>query len=329
MLTGAGGLAAVGSVSVVLCTFRGERFLCRQLQSIVDQSRAVDRIYLVDDQSDDATVHVAEEFLGRLPLAISRNHSRVGAVGNFGRAMALTDEDAVVLCDQDDIWHPLKVERLMSALDQAPCGLLVASDAGLIYESGERRAATASLSSSLGTSSAADWSPSDWMHALLKRNRISGATCAIRRELLDIALPVPEGFWHDEWLALVAAACDGIVWVDDCLTEYRIHDDNAAGLRGTGMTAVVVGAVYGGADHHAAKAAKFELLAAHLRRVGPRVALGRLQQVEAAASFWRRRSALPPSLVQRARFVADTLRADGYATFADGLKSAARDLLGV
>jgi hypothetical protein len=146
--------------------------------------------------------------------------------------------------------------------------------------------------------------------------------------LLDIALPIPPGFWHDEWLALVAAACDGIVWIEDCLTDYRIHNNNAAGLRGIGVTAFVTGALSGGLAHHAAKAARLQLLVDRLRSLGPRVVPERLQQAEAAVAFWACRASLPRSVGRRTAIVAAMVRSDAYTNYGDGLKSALRDLLG-
>lgn len=316
------------SVSVVLCTFNGATYLREQLTSLREQSVRPEQIVVSDDASVDHSVALLEaeaHAIARTVRLIRATENR-GAVANFSSALALAEGDLVFLCDQDDRWHPDKVERLREAL-AAPGRLMVVSDARIIDRTG---AATGeALSGRLGLGSAGRWSGSDWLLALLRRNRVAGATCAVRRDLLELALPIPDGFWHDEWLALVAAACDGLVWLGECLTDYRIHERNTAGLRGTGLRAVVTGAIAGGRAHHAAKAAKLQALADHLRLHGDRVSPARLQQVEAAVAFWCGRASLPASFARRAARVADMVKSHGYVRFGDGAKSALRDLLGV
>ena len=57
----------------------------------------------------------------------------------------------------------------------------------------------------------------------------------IRSSLLKQALPVPEGWVHDEWLALVAAAQGGVVFREDSLIRYRQHGGNEIGAAKTDL----------------------------------------------------------------------------------------------
>ena len=47
----------------------------------------------------------------------------------------------------------------------------------------------------------------------------------------DLALPIPDGWIHDEWLAIVAAATGRTAIVDAALTDYRQHGGNQIGAR--------------------------------------------------------------------------------------------------
>jgi glycosyltransferase involved in cell wall biosynthesis len=49
-------------VSVVVCTYNGEKYLRDQLQSILDQTRPPDEIIISDDGSTDSTLEIIEEF---------------------------------------------------------------------------------------------------------------------------------------------------------------------------------------------------------------------------------------------------------------------------
>lgn len=52
---------------------------------------------------------------------------------------------------------------------------------------------------------------------------------AFKTELRDKALPIPQSWSHDAWLALVAAAQGDIVAVPTPLISYRQHATNAVG----------------------------------------------------------------------------------------------------
>ena len=55
----------------------------------------------------------------------------------------------------------------------------------------------------------------------------------IRSSLLEQALPVPDGWIHDEWLALVAATQGGVVFHPRALIRYRQHGTNEIGASKT------------------------------------------------------------------------------------------------
>jgi hypothetical protein len=55
----------------------------------------------------------------------------------------------------------------------------------------------------------------------------------IRSSLLEQALPIPEGWVHDEWLALVAAIQGGVVFQEDLIVRYRQHGNNEIGASKT------------------------------------------------------------------------------------------------
>ena len=67
--------------------------------------------------------------------------------------------------------------------------------------------------------------------ALLRRNLATGATTMLRRRCATVALPIPPGWIHDEWLAIVAAATGRTAIVDAALTDYRQHGGNQIGAR--------------------------------------------------------------------------------------------------
>ena len=315
-------------VDVVLCTFNGERHLTAQLQSLEFQTRRPDRLLISDDGSTDETLSIVQRFADRLPIEVSVNPTRLGASANFGRVLERSAQaDVILLCDQDDIWFPEKIETLVRALADEPNALLAFSDAQLIDGAGVPMRGT--LRAALGAEGIAGWPPQAVVEALLRRNLVTGATAAIRRPLLDFALPMPPGFWHDEWLAMIAASMGALVAVDRPLMSYRIHAANAAGLRGIGARAVVSGAFRGGQEFRRTKAERIARLADGLRMRSGTRPVPFLRVVEDALLHWRARAELPEDLLPRLAVVRNQLRARAYHRYSSGWRSAARDLFDV
>ena len=224
------------NVSVVVCTYNGEKFLREQLQSILEQTRPPDEIIISDDGSSDSTLDIVDEIRAS---ATSNNSQRwrvltretpVGVSGNFASALLEAGGDFIALSDQDDVWEPDRLERALGEFRDSV--LLVHSDATLIDASGQPMGTLLSAlrltgreKSSLLRGRALD--------VLLRRNVITGATTVIRSSLVRQALPIPEGWVHDEWLGLMAAIQDGVVFVDSPLIRYRQHGSNEIGANKT------------------------------------------------------------------------------------------------
>ena len=209
------GPAAGVKVSVVVCTYNWERFLAEQLQSILDQTHPPDDIIVSDDGSSDSTLDKVAEFRSRdrgakrPQLTVRSRKKPLGVAGNFAYALMKARGEFIALADQDDVWEPNRLERGLAGFrDDA---LLVHSDATIIDEVGHP---TGSLMSALRLTNGERRSllSGNAVDALLRRNLVTGATTIIRASLLQQALPIPEGWVHDEWLALVAAAQGGVVF---------------------------------------------------------------------------------------------------------------------
>ncbi len=134
------------------------------------------------------------------------------------------ETDLFAFCDQDDVWMPDRLSTGYQRL-KATGAELVHSDASLIDAQG------AAIAPSLFA--AENRTASDGLNDLLTRNTVTGMTMLMRRRLVTAALPFPpqDGvhFYHDLWLALVAAARGKIARVDRPLVKYRQHGGNAVG----------------------------------------------------------------------------------------------------
>lgn len=233
-------------VEVLLCTYNGSAHLHEQLDSILRQTRPVDRLTIHDDASTDATVALLRDWIAGLDAAwrarvwLHAHAVNRGYAGNFGQAVAGAEGDVLLLCDQDDVWEPDKVAALLAAL--GPGGPdLVFSD-GLAVDAAGRPLPRPGVLAAHGLTPRARRRFADEAFAqLLRRNVVNGAACALRRTAAQAALPVPAGLPHDHWFALWCAAHGGVALLPRALYRYRQHAHNVIGLGSQGLVERMLG----------------------------------------------------------------------------------------
>ncbi|MGV8970445.1 MAG: glycosyltransferase family 2 protein [Microbacteriaceae bacterium] len=232
------------SVSVALCTHNGERFIEAQLRSILDQTVLPFEIVLSDDDSTDATLATAQcvfdEWVSENPesvvtLRVLHNRPALRVAKNFEQAILACTGDLIALCDQDDVWRPERLAAIGEIFAARPEVLLVHSDARLVDSEGQPLGTNL-----LSTLRVSQWerdsiNSGDALTVLIRRNLVTGATAVIRGECARTAMPVPDGWIHDEWLAVTAAAHGEIVLDDRALIDYRQHENNQIGATSLGL----------------------------------------------------------------------------------------------
>lgn len=224
------------STYIVLATFNGGVFLKEQIDSLIAQSETSWTLLIRDDGSVDGTVNVIEEYVQkdeRIQMVGNGENSRCSALGNFSSLLASAHEagaEYVFCCDQDDVWEPQKLARMLDRLTQlegrgrAP--VLLHHDLIVVDESLELLA-----DSFIGLMRL---NPADQNNPqrLLSRNEVTGCAMACNRSLLEIALPVSDrAVMHDWWLALCAGYFGRLAFVPDKLVKYRQHGENAIGAK--------------------------------------------------------------------------------------------------
>lgn len=208
-------------VSIPLATYNGERFLRKQLDSIYGQTWDYFEVIAADDCSSDSTVAILEEYHQRYGLIYSINERNLGFVRNFERLLGRCSGDYIALADQDDIWLPDKLTKLVATIGDAS---LVYSDAKFIDS--DDNEVTGRLLDEAGVR-LPDGKP---FEQLVCSTCVTGCTVLFRSGLLELALPIPPyETYHDWWIAVSATRMDGIRRLDECLTLYRQHDSNITG----------------------------------------------------------------------------------------------------
>ena len=218
----------MAKVSIVLATYNGEKYLPQMLDSLLSQTRQADFIVAVDDGSKDSTVKILQDYAQKLPLQIHPLPQNTGHRAAFSKALELartqlSDDDLIALADQDDIWHPQKIEVLERKIRTSD---LVFGDAQVIDAD--------------GNTIADSWREMDRIpkHLSVKAlltgfTNVTGCMALFKAGLLAHVLPIPKGVpVHDQWITLCAAVHGGYIPVNDKVIRYRIHGANAIGGAG-------------------------------------------------------------------------------------------------
>lgn len=125
-------------ISIAFATFNGEKYIMSQLESLQKQTLLPDEIIFVDDGSSDKTLDILKKFSvsSSIQMKIIINDENLHFTGNFLKAASLCSGEIIVFCDQDDLWHPQKIETCVAEFEKQSADLLV-HEGRIINEAGE------------------------------------------------------------------------------------------------------------------------------------------------------------------------------------------------
>ncbi|GAB3616024.1 hypothetical protein GCM10027416_05810 [Okibacterium endophyticum] len=317
-------------VSVALCTFNGAGYLGEQLRSILNQTTPPDEIVISDDGSTDATLDIVGEVLGaaRVHHRVLRNTTSLGVTGNFERAIRETRGDVIVLCDQDDVWHPDRIERALAEFTDRPDLALLFADARMVDAAGTPLGYRLFDALEISEDDRRLLHGGRGFEVLLRRNLATGATVAFRRALLDVALPFPAEWVHDEWLAILAAATMRVDMLDEPLVDYRQHGRNEIGMREPSLRQKIGRVLQHRGSRNRDIAARTGALVEKLASLGDRVQRADLTAARGKLRIERMRAELPPNRLARVVPVLREARSGDYERYtSQGRREILRDLL--
>lgn len=212
-------------ISVVMCSYNGGKYIREQLDSILSQTYPLYEIIIQDDGSTDDTCEIIEEYQAKYSIIkLIRNERNLGFNLNFLDAITKATGDFIATSDQDDIWEPVKIERLLNCLETRG-GQVSFGRSDSFNDKGER------------VRFFDERTPNYSVERLILANIAPGHNMLIRKEFIK-NLSVPQfqiyykWFW-DEYIAVVAAAREELVFCNEYLVHYRRHADQATGASST------------------------------------------------------------------------------------------------
>lgn len=218
--------------SVALCTYNGEKYIKEQLDSILNQSVPVDEIVICDDNSNDATHDIINQYCSEFPNIIKFHINEVNlrSVKNFEKAISLCTNEIIFLSDQDDIWHLEKVKHFIAYFENNPNIDVVASNGYCIDDNSKvhDKYAVWDIPQFL-----TDRGVAFNYHKIIcyVSNIATGASMAFRKSICDEILPFPimKDFHHDEWIAILSSKRNAFVMLPEKYFYYRIHENQQVG----------------------------------------------------------------------------------------------------
>jgi len=225
-------------ISVAMTTYNGEKYIQKQLISLLNQTRKADEIIIADDKSSDNTALIVGNFISDNKLdnwTYYVNNENLGFVKNFKNVISITTGDLIFLCDQDDIWLPEKIEELENLFEKNSKAMAINSSFNFINETDEpflipQKPNTSNQNIINYIISQDDFVPVNF-NTIIRYNISPGCTMAFKSELKEKLLSqnvfeIP----HDWEINLYATMWDGLYFLNKPLINYRIHSSNTIGL---------------------------------------------------------------------------------------------------
>jgi glycosyltransferase involved in cell wall biosynthesis len=218
-----------------MAAYNGENFIARQIDSIITQSRQDFILYINDDASTDNTFEILQQYAEKYPRKVQisqRSENSGDAKHNFIDMMISHKADYVMLCDQDDVWLPNKIEvtlNKMKAVEKLHPNTPVLIHTDLKVADQNLRI----LMPSYKKATNRNYNRTAFNQALTLNN-VSGCTVMYNRALSNLIERKPDNFiMHDWWLQLIAAAFGKIGHTDEATILYRQHGGNSVGAKDT------------------------------------------------------------------------------------------------
>jgi len=218
-------------ISVAMVSYQGANYIGEQLDSILALLGPEDEVVISDDGSSDGTRELIARYRQQDTRVTLIDGPKRGVKANVENALRACEGAYIFLADQDDIWMPEKVERVMSAFEEKKVNLVV-HDA-IVTDGACKEVILDSFYSLKGSGAGAV--KNIW------RNIYIGCCMAFRRELLEKVLPIPDYIeMHDQWIGVINdLEKGGTCFIPDKLLKYRRHGNNASGMSHYGIMRMI------------------------------------------------------------------------------------------
>lgn len=205
-------------VSVAMAVYNGSKYLNEQIDSILPQLLDYDELIISYDESMDNSLDIIENYVAKdHRVKYYKNDIKPGVVKNFENAVRHCTGEIIFYSDQDDVWMPNKIEKVMEKFKD-PKVTVVIHDSSL-------------TDSELNITHPSTFKLRNGNTSLLKnfiRLSYIGCSLAFRANLKKVVLPIPTIHRsHDWWTGSICSCYGKMAKIDEVLILHRQHGGNA------------------------------------------------------------------------------------------------------
>jgi glycosyltransferase involved in cell wall biosynthesis len=209
------------TVSVLIPSYNHGRYLQTALEDVFAQTYSDFEIVVVDDGSTDDSVAILQSYGDRLRVFVQRNR---GTYATLNRLIAESTGEYLAILNSDDRWASEKLSKQVVLLGSNP-------QVGLVHTGGHFIDAEGQIQP--GNPLGFEWPTTptgNIIEALVRCNKIIASSVLIRRECFERLGCFNERlFGSGDWEMWFRVALEyDIAFIDEPLTSYRVHGENAS-----------------------------------------------------------------------------------------------------
>ena len=218
------------TVTVLVSTYNGQKYLSKQLDSLISQVGVDMKIIVRDDGSSDGTRQILRNYAQTYSNIQLLFEDNCGAEESFNKLCQYSLQqdltDYYAFCDQDDVWDNDKLSIAIQSLEKFDH--LVPN----LYFSNLRMVDdTLSYIRDFYNEKEVDID-----------NKLSlvqiftyGCTCVFNQSALSIYCKVNNKSFHDNWIYIICSFMGNVFYDSSAHIQYRQHNSNLSGHKTTGL----------------------------------------------------------------------------------------------
>ena len=214
-------------VDILVTTYNTkEKFLRKQIESLLKQTYTNIKIYISDDRSTDENVQkILKEYEAKdNRIKVFIQPINLGYNKNFEFLLKKSKANYIMFCDHDDVWHKDKVEKCLKKIqeekvDMVYCNCRQIDQDGIVLQDDYFKYKNVPLING---------------KSKLAISRCVGIGCSqmITKEVRNKMIPFKKYVIAHDWLAaFIANEENGMTYIEEPLFDYRLHTDNVFGGR--------------------------------------------------------------------------------------------------